>query len=119
MIKIDVLTVQFGGIKTGQVVETTGVRRSGDNIMGKIMVGSSPGEIGYPIAGIAKINFPEPAALPDEPGTVFTALFVWFPGLERPDARLKAAVAHGLTLCSADGDFARFPGLRWLNPLAQ
>lgn len=39
---------------------------------------------------------PEPAALPDEPGTVFTALFVWFPGLERPDARLKAAVAHGI-----------------------
>jgi predicted nucleic acid-binding protein len=25
---------------------------------------------------------------------------------------------HGLTLCSTDGDFARFPGLRWENPLA-
>jgi toxin-antitoxin system PIN domain toxin len=35
-----------------------------------------------------------------------------------PDAHLAAlAVEHGLTLCSADGDFARFPGLRWLNPL--
>ncbi|MGO8868931.1 MAG: type II toxin-antitoxin system VapC family toxin [Alphaproteobacteria bacterium] len=35
-----------------------------------------------------------------------------------PDAHLAAlAVEHGLTLCSTDGDFARFPGLRWLNPL--
>lgn len=35
------------------------------------------------------------------------------------DAHLAAlAMEHGLTLCSNDGDFARFPGLRWLNPLA-
>jgi len=39
---------------------------------------------------------PEPAALPEDPGMVFTALFVWFPGLERPDARLAAAVARGI-----------------------
>jgi hypothetical protein len=37
-----------------------------------------------------------------------------------PDAHLAAlALEHGLTLCSADTDFARFPGLRWTNPLAQ
>jgi toxin-antitoxin system PIN domain toxin len=37
-----------------------------------------------------------------------------------PDAHLAAlAMEHGLTLCSTDGDFARFRGLRWLNPLAQ
>ena len=36
-----------------------------------------------------------------------------------PDAHLAAlAIEHGLTLCSADGDFARFPGLKWENPLA-
>ena len=35
-----------------------------------------------------------------------------------PDAHLAAlALEHGLTLCSTDGDFARFPALRWLNPL--
>ena len=35
-----------------------------------------------------------------------------------PDAHLAAlAIEHGLTLCSADSDFARFPGLPWLNPL--
>lgn len=36
-----------------------------------------------------------------------------------PDAHLAAlAIEHGLTLCSADTDFARFPDLRWENPLA-
>jgi len=36
-----------------------------------------------------------------------------------PDADLAAlAIEHGLTLCSSDGDFARFPGLKWENPLA-
>jgi hypothetical protein len=36
-----------------------------------------------------------------------------------PDAHLAAlAIEHGLTLCSSDQDFARFPGLRWQNPLA-
>jgi toxin-antitoxin system PIN domain toxin len=35
-----------------------------------------------------------------------------------PDAHLAAlAIEHGLTLCSTDGDFARFSKLRWLNPL--
>lgn len=35
------------------------------------------------------------------------------------DANLAAlAMEHGLTLCSSDGDFARFPKLRWFNPLA-
>ena len=35
------------------------------------------------------------------------------------DAHLAAlAIEHGLLLCSTDGDFARFPGLRWENPIA-
>ncbi len=35
-----------------------------------------------------------------------------------PDAHLAAlSIEHGLVLCSTDGDFARFPGLRWENPL--
>lgn len=35
------------------------------------------------------------------------------------DAHLAAmAIEHGLILCSTDGDFARFPGLRSQNPLA-
>jgi toxin-antitoxin system PIN domain toxin len=36
-----------------------------------------------------------------------------------PDAHLAAlAIEHGLQLHSTDGDFARFPGLRWQNPLS-
>lgn len=36
-----------------------------------------------------------------------------------PDAHLAAlAIEHGLTVCSSDGDFARFRGLRWKNPLS-
>ncbi len=35
-----------------------------------------------------------------------------------PDAHLAAlAIENGATLCSTDRDFARFPGLRWENPL--
>lgn len=35
-----------------------------------------------------------------------------------PDAHLATlAIEHGLELCTNDGDFARFPGLRWSNPL--
>ena len=34
------------------------------------------------------------------------------------DAQLAAlAVEHGLTLCSADTDFAGFPEIEWVNPL--
>jgi predicted nucleic acid-binding protein len=34
------------------------------------------------------------------------------------DAHIAAlAIEHGLVLCSADSAFARFPGLRWHNPL--
>jgi uncharacterized protein len=44
------------------------------------------------------------------------------PGVNRPDlvpdAHLAAlAIEHGLTVCSSDGDFARFADLRWENPL--
>jgi toxin-antitoxin system PIN domain toxin len=35
------------------------------------------------------------------------------------DAHLAAlALQHGLAVCSADTDFARFPEVEWVNPLA-
>jgi hypothetical protein len=35
------------------------------------------------------------------------------------DAHLAAvALQHGAELCSCDGDFSRFEGVRWVNPLA-
>lgn len=37
-----------------------------------------------------------------------------------PDAHLAAlAMQHGLELCSADTDFARFSEIHWRNPLAE
>ena len=43
----------------------------------------------------------------------------WMTSRLVPDAHLAAlAIEHGLTLCSSDGDFAKFPGLEWHNPLA-
>lgn len=36
-----------------------------------------------------------------------------------PDARLAAlALDHGCAVASTDGDFGRFPGLSWENPIA-
>ena len=36
-----------------------------------------------------------------------------------PDAHLAAlAIEHGLEICSADTDFARFTEIRWNNPVA-
>jgi toxin-antitoxin system PIN domain toxin len=36
-----------------------------------------------------------------------------------PDTHLAAlAIDHGCGLASTDGDFGRFPGLRWENPIA-
>jgi len=35
------------------------------------------------------------------------------------DAHLAAlTIEHGCVLCSTDADFARFPTLKWQNPLA-
>lgn len=43
----------------------------------------------------------------------------WMTSRLVPDAHLAAlAIEHGLTLCSTDGDFAKFSGLTWRNPLA-
>ena len=59
---------------------------------------------------------------PTERHSELLGRFLSLPGMHAnlvPDAHLAAlAIEHGLTLCSADSDFARFPGLPWLNPLA-
>lgn len=61
---------------------------------------------------------PQPGARHAEiVGTFFR--HAWMTSRLVSDAHLAAlAIEHGLTLCSTDGDFARFPGLRWENPLA-
>jgi toxin-antitoxin system PIN domain toxin len=43
----------------------------------------------------------------------------WMTSRLVPDAHLAAlAIEHGLTVCSTDADFARFPGVTWENPLS-
>jgi hypothetical protein len=39
---------------------------------------------------------PEPSGLPEKPGSVFTALFVRFPGIETGEEALEAALARGI-----------------------
>ena len=54
--------------------------------------------------------------------TLLVCAHVEVPGVQANlvhDAHLAAlAIEHGLVLCSTDGDSARFPGLRWENPIA-
>ena len=50
-------------LKTGQAIDTLGVRRDGEMVLGKVQVGSGSGEVGYHLAQIAKIEFPEPRGL--------------------------------------------------------
>ena len=50
-------------LKSGQTIETKGLRRSADMVMGKVQVGASSGEVGYQASTIAKIDFPQPAQL--------------------------------------------------------
>lgn len=64
-----------------------------------------------------------PASWIPTPGAQHAAIFgSLVPHIARPnlvpDAHLAAlAIEHGLTLCSTDGDFARFQELQWENPL--
>ena len=50
-------------LNTGLKVETVGVRRDRELVMGKVQVGSGSGEVGYSAAQIAKIDFPEPRGI--------------------------------------------------------
>ena len=50
--------------RDGQAVVSQGLRRDGDTVIARIQTpGGSPGDIGYPVANIARIDFPEPAQL--------------------------------------------------------
>jgi toxin-antitoxin system PIN domain toxin len=61
--------------------------------------------------------------LPTERHAELLAQLLVLPGIRANlvhDADLAAlAIAHRLMLCSTDGDFARFPDLRWQNPLTE
>lgn len=68
--------------------------------------------------GVPNVWIPGPT---DRHADVFGALVRTYQltGNLVPDAHVAAlAVEHGLQLCSADTDFARFTEIRWHNPVA-
>lgn len=68
-----------------------------------------------PAIGAIRASWLTMALVPRDRG----ALRGWPVAKLAADAHLAAlAMEHGLTLCSTDGDFARFRQLKWLNPLA-
>jgi len=69
--------------------------------------------LAQPCAAVVHPTNRHPAVLRDLLDAVGTA------GNRTSDAHLAAlAIEHGATLCSRDEDFGRFPGLRWLDPIA-
>lgn len=70
------------------------------------------GWLQQPCATVVHPTYRHAAVLRDLLRAVGTA------GNRVPDAHLAAlAIEHGATLCSADEDFGRFPGLVWSDPL--
>jgi tetratricopeptide (TPR) repeat protein len=64
-------------MKDGKVIATKGVRRQGDTIMATVELPggeagkpAKTGELGYPVAQIAKLDFPEPAQLKTAPDLI-------------------------------------------------
>ena len=113
--------------------QLTGLGRVGiawPTVLAFLRVMTSPRILQYPLAmrdawtqviawyAAASVWVPQPT---ERHGEVLRDL-LGLPGIRGNlvhDADLAAlAVEHGLILCSSDGDFARFPGLRWQNPLA-
>lgn len=52
-------------LKDGRAVPTATIKRSGGNVMVPVQVGNSTGEMGYSVANIARIDFPEPPEIKD------------------------------------------------------
>jgi TolA-binding protein len=50
-------------LKDGRVIAGSEVRRSGDQVLVKTQVGATVGDVGFPVSGITKIEFAQPAEL--------------------------------------------------------
>ena len=100
------------------------------SLLGFIRLASNPAVVQHPVGPAAAMGQVQewlacaPVWIP-QPGPEHAAILgrlLAAPSMTSrlvPDAHLAAlAIEHGLTLCSADGDFAKFPGVRWQNPLA-
>ena len=94
-----------------------------------IRIGTNPSALGQALsveeaAGIVSGLLEQPSAVFLHPGeqhwTLLRRLLIEAQARRDLviDAHLAAlAIEHGAMLCTTDRDFARFPGLRWQNPL--
>lgn len=87
----------------------------------RIYAAPTPLDVALEFAGRVR-NQPHAAVV--SPGAQFWRIFTDLcvrataKGKLAPDAYLAAlAIEHGCEFVTADGDFARFPGLRWRHPL--
>lgn len=99
-------------------------------LLGFLRISTSPRVFNRPLTGeqaIAIVDawLDQPGAIALSPGeahwSILRGLLSESSGLgaATTDAHLAAmAIEHGAELCSADGDFRRFAGLRWRNPIA-
>ncbi|MBI3975839.1 MAG: type II toxin-antitoxin system VapC family toxin [Armatimonadetes bacterium] len=100
-------------------------------ILAFLRIGTSPRAFEYPLATdeavpIVSSWLAQPMVTVLEPGErhwmILTDLLsrTQARGPAVMDAHLAAlAIEHGATLCTSDRDFARFPGLQIINPLAR
>ena len=55
-------------LRDGTSVPTQGLRRDGDTLMARVKTNDNAvGEVGYPLANVARVDFPEPALLKNAP----------------------------------------------------
>lgn len=100
-------------------------------ILGFMRLACNPSVVDYPLSSleawrVVRIWLKQPMVWIPTPGEQHALIFEHLlrdcfisPKLVH-DAHLAAlAIEHGLILRSTDGDFARFEGLRWENPLAK
>ncbi len=95
-----------------------------------IRIGTNPRVFEYPLSieqALYRVQswIDQPCTLiirpTDRHWTVFKQLILEYQAAANlvSDAHLAAlAIEHGCTLASTDADFARFPRLKWVNPLA-
>ena len=65
---IGVTRAQTLQLRDGTAVPTLGLRRDGDTLNARVKTnGENVGEVGYPLANVARVDFPEPALLRTAP----------------------------------------------------
>jgi toxin-antitoxin system PIN domain toxin len=128
----DEASAQHTGARTWLVTQLNGSARVGlpwTTLLGFLRLATNPRVFRHPLAMVVAWQQVstwlacEPAWIPEptERHAEILGELLAQPGVHGnlvTDAHLAAlAIEHGLTLCSTDGDFARFRGLRWSNPL--